>query len=88
MAPEFELVSISYRGHTWNVPKDRGQWDMNVQFEFEEGRRLRGLLLLLGGAPELVDKARREVYAIARTNREVDEFMDHVTEVLNKECVG
>ena len=61
---------------------------MNVQFEFEEGRRLRGLLLLLGGAPEFVDKARREVYAIARTNREVDEFMDHVTEVLNKECVG
>lgn len=61
---------------------------MNVQFEFEEGRTLRGLLVLLGGAPEFIDKARLEVYAVARTNREVDEFREYVTEVLNKECVG
>lgn len=61
---------------------------MNVSFEFEEGHRLRGLCVLLGGAPEFIDKARREVYAVARTSREVDEFMDHVTEVLNKECTG
>lgn len=82
------MVTVEWRGARWQIPKDRGLWDMNVQFEFEEGRRLRGLLTLLGGAPEYIDKARREVYAVARTSREVDEFMDHVTEVLNRECVG
>lgn len=61
---------------------------MNVAFDFEEGRRYRGLFTLLGGAPEFVNKARLEVYAVARTSREVDAFMDHVTEVLNKECTG
>lgn len=86
--PEFDLVEIEWRGARWQVPKDRGLWDMNVQFEFEEGNRLRGLLTLLGGSPSGIGKARREVYAVARTNREVDDFMDHVTEVLNKECVG
>lgn len=82
------MVTIEWRGQRWNIPKDRGLWDMNVSFEFEEGNRLRGLFTLLGGSPENIPKARQQVYAIARTSREVDEFMDHVTEVLNKECVG
>lgn len=86
--PEFELVEVEWRGARWQIPKDRGLWDMNVQFEFEEGNRLRGLLTLLGGSPSGIGKARREVYAVARTNREVDDFMDHVTAILNKECVG
>lgn len=88
IAPEFELVTVTYRGKTWNIPKDRGQWDMNVQFEFEEGRRMRGFFVLLGGSPENVAKTRDVVYSICRTNTEVDDFMDHLTEVLNKECTG
>lgn len=88
IAPEFELVTITYRGKTWNVPKDRGQWDMNVQFEFEEGRRMRGLFVLLGGSPENIPDTKAEVYRVCRTNREVDDFMDHCTEILNKECTG
>lgn len=88
IAPEFELVEVTYRGMTWHVPKDRGQWDMNVQFEFEENRRLRGFLVLLGGSVENIDIARRQLYSVCRTNAEVDEWMDHVAEVLNKECIG
>lgn len=88
IAPEFELVTIEWRDARFEVPKDRGQWDMNVQFEFEEGRRLRGLLTLLGNGPDGVSWARAKVYAFARTNREVDEFMDHCTAILNKECIG
>lgn len=88
LLPEFELVTITYRGRTWNVPKDRGQWDMNVQFEFEEGRRMVGLFTLLGGSPENVPAAKSQVYSVCRTNREVDDFMDHCTEILNKECTG
>lgn len=88
LAPEFELVTITYQGRTWHVPKDRGLWDMNVQFDFEEGRRIHGTFTLLGGSPENVDAIRAQVYPICRTNRELDAFMDHVASVLNKECVN
>lgn len=81
-------MDIEYNGARWRVPKDRGQWDMNVQFEFEEGRRLRGLFILLGGSPENVTPVKNQVYSVCRTNREVDKFMDHVTEILNRECIG
>lgn len=88
IAPAFELVEITWRGKTWTIPKDRGQWDMNVQFEFEEGRRMRGLLILLGGSPDNIARTKEEVYRLARTNGEVEELMDHCTAILNKECVG
>ena len=88
IAPEFELLTLEWRGATWNVPKDRGQWDMNVAFEFEEGNRMRGLFTLLGGSPAGINEARRQVYKVCRTQTEVDEFMDYATEFLNKNGVG
>ncbi|QNL29786.1 hypothetical protein SEA_WEBSTER2_18 [Mycobacterium phage Webster2] len=87
IAPEFELVRIEYDGLVFTVPKDRGQWDMNVQFEFEEGRRLRGYLVLLGGSLENVEVTRARVYSRCRTTREVEKFLDHITEVCNAECI-
>ncbi|WP_431231532.1 hypothetical protein ACQ856_18390 [Mycolicibacterium psychrotolerans] len=81
-------MTLEYKGHKWEIPKDRGLWDMNVGFEFEEGRKLRGLFTLLGGSPAGVEKARRGVYAFARTATEVDEFMDYCTEFLNENCTG
>lgn len=69
------------------MPKDRGRWDMNVQFEFEEGNRIRGLLILLGGAENLY-KTRAEVYEGCKTKAEFDAFEKHVGEVLNKECIN
>jgi hypothetical protein len=88
IAPEFELVTVEYQGMRWNVPKQRGQWDMNVQFCFEEGRRLMGTFILLGGSPENVARVKEQVYSKCRTAYEVDKFIDHCAEILNKECVG
>lgn len=88
--PAFALVEIEYRGQKWLIPKDRGQWDMNVQFEFEDGNRMRGFFILLGGSPSVddVQRIRAQVYKVCRTNVEVDDFMNHVTAILNKECTG
>lgn len=88
IAPEFELLTLEWRGQSWNVPKDRGQWDMNVAFEFEEGNRMRGVFTILGGSPAGINEARRAVYKVCRTQAEVDEFMDYATEFLNKNAVG
>lgn len=88
IAPEFELVELEHRGLKWTVPKDRGQWDMNVQFEFEEGNRLRGFCVLLGGSPAHIAKARNEIYRVCRTAGEVDALLDDVAEQANKLCTG
>lgn len=85
---DFEIVTITWSGKSWNVPKDRGRWDMNVQFEFEEGNKTRGLLILLGGAAENLYQARADVYEVCKTKAELDEFTKHVAEILNKECVN
>jgi len=86
--PTFETVTIEWRGKSWKIPKERGLWDMNVQFEFDDGRRMRGFLILLAGSLENLDAVRAQVYSVARTNFEVDELMDLVAEIANKECVG
>jgi hypothetical protein len=39
-------------------PSDRNTWDMNVQFEFEDGRRVRAICTLLGGGPDGMTKVR------------------------------
>lgn len=88
IAPEFELVEITHRGMKWNVPKARGQWDMNVQFEFEEGNRLRGFCILLGGSPAEINRVRNQIYRVARTAGEVDALLDDVAEQANKMCDG
>lgn len=85
--PHTELVTVTWEGKSWNVPKDRGKWDMNVQFEFEEGNTGRGLLLLLGGADNLY-KTRAEIYEICKTQADFRAFEKHVGEVLNKECIN
>lgn len=87
-APEAETVSIQWRNLSFTVPKDRLTWDMNVQFEFEDGRRVRALFTLLGGGPEGLPKVRAQVYKAATSAGELDEFLKHVSEVLEKECVG
>lgn len=61
---------------------------MNVQFEFEEGNKTRGLLILLGGTAENLYKTRAEVYEVCRTKADLDRFTDHVAAILNKECVN
>lgn len=70
------------------MPKDRGRWDMNVQFEFEEGNKTRGLLILLGGAAENLYRTRAEVYEVCKTKADLDRFTEYVAEVLNKECIN
>lgn len=70
------------------MSKDRGRWDMNVAFEFEEGNDVRGVLILLGGAPENLYKTRAEVYEVCKTKAEFNAFKKHVAEVLNKECIN
>lgn len=60
---------------------------MNVQFEFEEGNNIRGLLILLGG-PDNLYKTRAAIYQVCKTKAEFADFEKHVGEVLNKECVG
>lgn len=83
-----ETIEITYKGNTWRVPKDRGEWDMNVGFEMEDGRRLIGTFILLGGTPANVASVREQVYKFCRTARDVDAFIDHIAEVLNRECTG
>src|SRR5579862_8634614 len=70
-AETFDIVTVTWEGKSWNVPKDRGRWDMNVQFEFEEGNETRGLLILLGGSAENVYKARAEVYDVCKTKAQL-----------------
>lgn len=88
VAPEFELVTLEHRGLKWDVPKHRGQWDMNVQFEFEEGNRMRGFCVLLGGSPNEISRVRNEIYKVCRTYAEVDALLDDIAEQANKNCVG
>jgi hypothetical protein len=91
-APEVDpdtIVTIEWRDLKFTVPKDRNDWDMHVQFEFEDGRSARALFTLLGGnGPAGLSKVRAKVYRAAKTARELGEFLKHVAEVLNKECVG
>jgi hypothetical protein len=87
-APEFELVTLSHRELEWAVPKHRGQWDMNVQFEFEEGNRLRGFCVLLGGSPANISAVRNQIYRVCRTASEVDALLDDIAEQANKLCTG
>lgn len=83
-----ETVTVQWRDLEWTVPKDRLAWDMNVQFEFEDGRSVRAIFTLLGGGPDGLRKVREQVYAAAQTAGGLDEFMKHVAEVLNKECIN
>ena len=83
-----DTVTIQWRDLEFVVPKDRAAWDMNVQFEFEDGRRVRAIFMLLGGGPDGLSAVRSKVYAAAKTSGELDDFMKHTAEVLNKECVG
>lgn len=79
---------MTWEGNSWNVPKDRGQWDMNVQFEYEEGNSMRGTLILLGGGPENLYKTRADVAKFCKTKAEYAAFEKHVGEILNKECIN
>lgn len=82
-------VTVQWRNLEWTVPKDRLEWDMNVQFEFEDGRSVRAIFTLLGGnGPDGLRKVREQVYAEAKTAGELDEFMKHVSEVLAKNCIN
>lgn len=82
------MVTIEWRNIRVEVPKYRAEWDMNVQFELEEGRRSHAYLTLIGGGPAGVDAARWQLYAGGvRTNRDMAEFTDHVNKVLAKECL-
>lgn len=84
---ELELVTIEWRDLVWTVPKRRGLWDMNVQFELEDGKKLRGILCLLAGGPGGVATERRRLYAVCKTGDDLNAFTDHVTGIINKECV-
>jgi hypothetical protein len=84
---DFEIVTVTWNGKSWNVPKDRGRWDMNVQFELEEGNNMRAILILLGGAENLY-KTRAELHEVCKTQADFAQFKEHVGEVLNKECIG
>jgi hypothetical protein len=87
--PTSETVSIQWRDLEFTVPKNRLEWDMNVQFEFEDGRRVRALFTLLGGnGPEGIRKVRSKVYESAKTAADLNDFIDHLSSVLEKECVG
>lgn len=85
---DFEIVTVNWAGKSWNVPKDRGRWDMNVAFEFEEGNDIRGLFFLLGGGTENLYKTRAEVYEVCKTKAELNAFKKYASEVLNKECIN
>jgi tartrate dehydratase alpha subunit/fumarate hydratase class I-like protein len=85
---EHDTVTVQWRDLEWTVPKDRNTWDMNVQFEFEDGRRVRAICTLLGGGPEGLTKVRNQVYAAAKTAGELEEFVQHVSEVVAKECIN
>lgn len=83
------MVSVQWRDLEFTVPRDRLKWDMNVQFEFEDGRSARALFTLLGGnGLEGLRETRAKVYKAAKTAGELDEFLKHVSTVLEKECVG
>jgi hypothetical protein len=88
--PGPEMVTIQWRDLEFQVPKDRAEWDMNIGFEFEEGNRLRGLMILFAGsaAPAAVASVRARIYQQARTAGELEEFLEHASEICKKECVG
>lgn len=81
-------VTVQWRNLEWTVPRDRNEWDMHVQFEFEDGRRVRAIFTLLGGGPDGLAKVRGEVYEAAKTAGDLDDCMTHVAEILQKECVN
>lgn len=86
-APPMELVTISWRNIEFTIPKCRLDWDMNVQFEFEEGNRLRGMMTLLGGGPAGRYAVRQKLYAGGcRTAGDLDDFFKHAGNIAEKEC--
>jgi hypothetical protein len=89
-APDYETVTIQWRDLEFVIPKERSRWDMNVGFEFEDGRRLRAMCVLLAGTakPAAVFAVRAKLYQHAKTAGELDEFLDHCAEVTRKECTG
>lgn len=85
--PELDMVTITWRNIEFQIPKCRLDWDMNVQFEFEEGARLRGMMTLLGGGPAGRYAVRQKLYTGGvRTAGELDEFFNHAGNVAEKEC--
>jgi len=89
LAPE-DFLTFAWRDLEFSFPKDRGQWDMNVQFEMEEGRRNRGTLMLIANSadPEDMQAAKAKVYSVARTAKDWDDFTSDLAEFLNKNATG
>ena len=79
-------VTFEYRGLRWVIPRARNDWDMNVQFEFEDGNRLRGLMVLLAGGPAKADLVRRQLYSVCKTQGELAGFIRDAFACINKHC--
>jgi hypothetical protein len=86
-----DYVAFTHRGLEFQIPKDRGKWDMNVTFAMEEGQRNVGTLILLANSVDRADLAavRQRIYrGGVRTADEWDSFQGDLAAFLNKHCTG